>query len=81
MVKAMHAASIEVVMQMYFPAEVNRFKILDVLRFWHFEYHIDGFQLLGGNIPKDLLVSDGVLCDAKLYFDYISEEEINQKTS
>lgn len=47
MVRAFHAAGISVTMQFYFPSELSAVEILDILRYWVLEYHIDGFQLLG----------------------------------
>ncbi|MDO4965950.1 MAG: hypothetical protein Q4E51_04515 [Lachnospiraceae bacterium] len=77
MVYELHKAGIEVVMQFYFPKNVNRGTIIDVLRFWRLSYHIDGFHIMGENIPKNLIISDPVLSEAKLYFEYIGETEIS----
>lgn len=69
MVKALHKAGIEVVMQMYFPVNINRNLITDCLRFWVREYHVDGFHIYGSHLPLDLLSSDPALTETKLYYE------------
>ncbi len=66
MVKELHKQGIEVIMQFYFPPTLNSVYLLEVMRFWVEEYHIDGFRLLGVGIPIELLVSDPFLCNTKL---------------
>lgn len=69
MVKALHKAGIEVVMQFYFPSNVNRNLITDCLRFWVREYHIDGFHIYGSRLPLDVLATDPALTQTKLYYE------------
>ncbi len=71
MVKALHQAGIEMIMQFYFPSAVSPVFILEVLRFWQLEYHVDGFHLLGVGIPIELLATDSVLCNAKLLYEQV----------
>ncbi len=68
LVKALHANHLEVIMQFYFPESVSRSEIPDILRFWVTEYHVDGFHLMGENLPADLLASDDMLADTKLWY-------------
>lgn len=68
LVKAMHEAQIEVIMQFYFPETMSRSSCVDVLEYWAFEYHLDGFYILGSNLPGDILSSDKKLSDKKLIF-------------
>lgn len=79
MVKALHQSEIEVVMRFYFPDSYNKSLISDVLKFWHKEYHIDGFYLMGNDIPMDVLASDLFLRDAKLYSGYFNKDAIVNK--
>lgn len=67
LVKALHKNGMELVMQFYFPKEVKS-EILDILRFWVLEYHVDGFHLLGENLPMDMLAGDDMLADTKLWY-------------
>jgi glycogen operon protein len=56
-------------MQFYFPAEVNRNLIANCLRFWRLEYHVDGFHIYGAGLPLDVLATDPMITDAKLYYE------------
>ncbi len=67
LVRALHGSGMELVMQFYFPKEVKRREILEILCFWVLEYHVDGFRLLGENLPMDMLARDDVLADTKLW--------------
>ena len=82
MVKALHGNGMELVMQFYFPKEVKRREILEILCFWVLEYHVDGFHLLGEDLPVDMLARDDVLADTKLWhygFDADGIYERNQQ--
>lgn len=67
-VKEMHKNGIEVIMQFYFPDEITKSYIADVLRFWVCEYHVDGFRLKGNRIPADMIATDPVLANTKLIY-------------
>lgn len=75
-VKEMHKAGLEVIMQFYFPNNVEAWKKIDVLRFWLVNYHIDGFHLKGDNIPIHVILSDPIFADTKIFYDYIPENEV-----
>lgn len=66
MVKALHANGIEVMMQFYFPPTMGYLKMLVILKYWVLEYHIDGFHLMGVDIPIQSLSQDPLLADTKL---------------
>lgn len=68
LVRELHANGMELVMQFYFPNEVRRSEIADILRFWVLEYHVDGFHLLGENLGAELLAADALLADTKLWY-------------
>lgn len=68
MVKELHKAGIEVIMQFYFPNTVSQSLIIDALRFWVCEYHVDGFHLKGERIPNDMLASDSLLKGTKMIY-------------
>lgn len=68
LVKELHVNGMELVMQFYFPGEVKRSEIADILRFWVLEYHVDGFHLLGENMGAELLAADALLADTKLWY-------------
>ena len=68
LVKEMHKNGIEVIMQFYFPDEVTKAYIGDVLRFWVYEYHVDGFRLKGNRIPADMIATDPLLKNTKIIY-------------
>lgn len=74
-------------MQFYFPPELTYVKILEILKHWVLEYHVDGFQLMGMNIPMQLLCMEPLFAETKLISEkdcrFISspENEINGSDS
>ena len=66
MVRKLHAAGIEVLLEMMIPADTNRSLAHDALRFWVREYGIDGFRLGGDSIDVRMLATDPYLADTKL---------------
>ena len=66
MVKALHRSGIEVLMQFYFPPEITAAEITDILKYWVLEYHIDGFHLLGVDIPIAMLSKEPLLSATKI---------------
>ncbi len=68
MVRLLHAAGIEVIMQFYFPDTVRQGYMLDVLRYWVLEYHIDGIHLKGSSLPVELLADDPLFSRTKILY-------------
>ena len=66
MVKALHRNGIEVLMQFYFPPGVTSIEMLDILKYWVIEYHIDGFHVMGVDLPIELFAKDPFLSDTKI---------------
>ena len=67
LVKALHDNGMECVMEMFFPEEISFNMILDVLHFWVKEYHVDGFHIIGPNLPIAGIVKDPVLSRTKIF--------------
>ena len=66
MVRELHKAGLEVVPEFYFSGkEVPEF-VLETVRFWVREYHVDGIHLTG-YAPTELLAKDPYLADTKLW--------------
>ena len=76
MVKSFHRAGIEIVMRFYFPDSVNRNIIIPCLEHWVKEYHIDGFLLMGSDLPLELIITNDVLFDTKIYYDYFDKSSV-----
>lgn len=72
----LHKKGMECIIEMHFPETVSAGKILDVLRYWVKEYHVDGFHLQGKRIPVELLVEDAYLGRTKLFCSGFSEDRI-----
>ncbi len=68
LVKEAHKRNMEIVMEMFFDEKVNHNLIIDCLRYWVREYHIDGFHLLGDCLPMIALAQDVMLSRTKLFF-------------
>lgn len=69
MVKALHQNGIEVMMQFYFPPHISPVKILEILRHWVLNYHVDGFQLMGVGLPVHMLCEEPLFSEIKLIGD------------
>lgn len=68
LVKALHGRRMELVMQFYFPREVPAMEIPELLRYWVLEYHVDGFHLMGEQLPVEMIARDALLADTKLWY-------------
>ena len=73
LVHTLHENGMECVMEMYFPEKVNHNLILEALRYWVREYHVDGIHLLGEHLPITAIVQDGMLSRTKIF--YVNFEE------
>lgn len=82
LVRAFHKAGLELVMQFYFPKTVKTLEITDILKYWVLEYHVDGFHLMGENLPVDLIAADEMLSDTKLWYYYFNADALydNEET-
>ncbi len=75
MVQSLHSEGLELIMQFYFPKHVMPSYILEVLKYWVHEYHVDGFHLMGENIPLTLLGSEPMFANTKLmYYGFPADE-------
>lgn len=82
LIQMLHANDMECVMEMYFPVETNHNLIMDALRYWVKEYHVDGFHLLGENLPITAIVQDVILSRTKIfYLDVHADRQIQKKYS
>ena len=67
MIRALHAAGLECIMEMSFDAQVNPNYIVDVLRYWVLEYHVDGFHLLCSDTAVASVICDVLLRRTKIF--------------
>ncbi len=66
MVQAFHKSGIEVIMQFYFPNTVKQGYVLEILKHWVLEYHIDGFHVKGDNVPTTLIATEPLFANTKI---------------
>ena len=67
LVKVCHKAGIEVVLEMPFTEKILPQTVLECLRFYLLEYHVDGFVVNPYNVPWDSLNADPILKGAKIF--------------
>ena len=66
MVRELHRNGIEVIMQFYFPDNIKQGYILEILKHWVLEYHIDGMHLKGVRVPVTLLATEPLFANTKI---------------
>lgn len=69
MVNELHKADIEVIMDFYFVPDTNPFLIIDCLRHWVLEYHIDGVHVNMEVVPVEMIKEDPILASVKIFAD------------
>ena len=70
MVKAFHKENMEVVMEFYFDDSKSQGFIVECVKYWVDEYHIDGVHLYGKSLPTVLLAQEPLLSGIKIFQDY-----------
>ncbi len=66
LVKALHANGMELVLELFFNGTESPSFVLDVVRYWVGEFHLDGIHLVG-NVSAALIGSDPYLSHVKLF--------------
>ena len=72
----LHRNKMELIMQIYFLPEHTLSFIQEVMRYWVATYNVDGFEILGADLPVKDIVSDPYLTDTKLIFSDIDPDHI-----
>ncbi|MCC8167791.1 MAG: glycogen operon protein GlgX, partial [Clostridiales bacterium] len=67
LIRALHSNDMECVMEMYFDG-TDHTLILDALHYWVREYHVDGFHLIGPDIPGTEIIRDVTLSRTKFFY-------------
>lgn len=76
LIKEMHKNNIEVIMQFYFPDEIKQGFILEVIKYWVLNYHIDGIHIKGSKVPFTLLATEPLFANTKIIHAYVESDEI-----
>lgn len=66
LVKALHREGLELIVELFFTGKEPPSFVLDAVRFWADEFHVDGIHLVG-TLPLDLLGRDPYLSRIKLF--------------
>lgn len=66
LVKELHRQGLELIIELYFSGKESPALVLDIIRFWVKEYHIDGIHLVG-YAPVELIGKDPYLKRTKLF--------------
>ncbi len=66
LVKALHKEGLELIVELFFTGKEPPSFVLDVVRFWADEFHVDGIHLVG-TLPLNLLGPDPFLSRIKLF--------------
>lgn len=74
LVRSMHRKGMECIPEFYFDDKLNPHYILDILRYWVKEYHVDGFHVICKPQIAELIAVDYHLAGRKLFFEWFSEE-------
>lgn len=78
LVRDMHQAGIEVLLDIYFSPGTNVCMMEDCLRNWVLEYHVDGFRVNQEIMPSVVLVSDPILSGVKVLTAYWDTNMLQQ---
>jgi len=66
LVKALHRNGIELTLEFYFPGGTNAALILDCIKYWVLEYHIDGVHINRDGAPVEVLAQEPLLSHTKI---------------
>lgn len=78
MVRKLHRNGLEVMLQFYFPPEIRQVEIVEIIKYWVTAYHIDGFHLMGVDMPVALLAQEPLLADTKLLTEHYYHDAVKK---
>ena len=74
MIRRIHQMGMEFLVEFYFDKKISPHLIIDAMRYWKREYHVDGFRIIGDFTVAELLAQDSLLSGCKLFYEGFSEE-------
>lgn len=69
MVQAIHNAGMEIMMEFHFADGMKPNMIMDCIRYWVMEYHIDGVHMNLNAVPVNMIKTDPLLARIKIFGD------------
>lgn len=79
LVRELHKNGIELILEFYFPARTNPCLILDCIRYWVLEYHIDGVHVNSQEAPLAALAMEPHLARTKIMSEFFPMEKIYEQ--
>lgn len=79
LVKALHENGMELILEFYFPEGTKMPFLLDCLRFWATEYHVDGFHVTGWVPDLQLIEKEPLFSDRKIYSGWFPTDGAHEK--
>lgn len=79
LVKRLHENGIELILEFYFPKGVRTALVLDCIRYWVLEYHIDGIHVNRDGAPVEALAQEPLLSHTKLMTESFDLDEIYEE--
>ena len=76
LVKELHKNGIELVLEFYFPKAMQTARVLDCIRYWVLEYHIDGVHVNRDHTPVEALAQEPLLSHTKIMSEGFGLDEI-----
>lgn len=67
LIKSLHQNKIEAIMEFCFPQGMNTHEILECIRYWILEYHIDGVRMNDSVTPSHIIATDPSLTKTKFF--------------
>ncbi len=74
MISKLHENQIEVILELSFSSEVGTDYIIDCLKYYVRYFHVDGFHLIGLNVPVARIAQEPYLANTKIFVEYISDD-------
>lgn len=79
MIDTLHGMGMEVIWEMSFAQDVTSDYMLDCLWYWVKEYRVDGFHLLGSNVPMKRIAASKHLARTKIFHDHIPQDILDNE--
>lgn len=73
LIKALHKAGIECIMEFYVAPGTSVTYVLEALRNWKIAYHVDGFHVIGMGVSRESILEDPILSRTKIFMDYFDD--------
>lgn len=80
LVKALHREGIELILEFYFEETAAPHMVMDCLKFWVEEYHVDGFHLNRSAVPMRTIVMEPSLKQTKIFTEFFESSDLLDET-